>query len=331
MGAGTASDSTGDGPGRSYAAAVIALVILTYRADPGIFDACLRSVVRSGDADRIVVVDNGQSVDRSRLDDLVRSADGDVARVDLVVMPENLGFAGGMNVGIREALAAGADAVGILNDDTVVEPGWLRALAAAVAPDGVGAAQPKLLLVDSADTHPSVGPVIQSVGMSVRYDGAGIDVAFGEPDVGQHDEPGPISLFTGAATLFDADFLRAVGGFDERYFLYYEDIDLARRGADAGWAFVYEPTSVVHHAMSSTARTVPGLHRYWQERNRLWWLFRHGTVSQILLGLGLSLGRLAKHPTGPQARAIVNGLGGLRWCLRERRAGRTLVQPVGQP
>jgi GT2 family glycosyltransferase len=308
---------------------VIALVILTYRADPGVFDACLRSVIRSGDADRVIVVDNGQTLDRPRLDALVAAVDGDPDQVVLVVPTGNRGFAGGMNAGLSEAIALGADTIGILNDDTEVEPGWLAQLATALAVEGVGAAQPKLLLVDKlGDRDPDRAPVIQSVGMSVRYDGAGIDVAFGEPDRGQYDAVRPIELFTGAATAFDARFLRAVGGFDERYFLYYEDIDLARRGTDAGWRFVNEPASVVHHAMSSTARTVPGLHRYWQERNRLWWLFRHGSISQILLGLGLSLGRLAKHPTGPQARAILHGLGGLRWCRRERRAGRTLVQPL---
>lgn len=331
MAAGTASDSTGRRAGRSYAAAVIALVVLTYRADPGFFDACLRSVIRSGDADRVIVVDNGQTLDRRRVDDLVVSAGGSIDDVALVVPTENLGFAGGMNAGISEALAAGASAVAILNDDTEVEPGWLRHLTDALLPDGVGVAQPKLLLVERlGDRRPGDGPVIQSVGMGVRYDGAGIDVAYGEPDRGQYGAR-PIELFTGAATLFDAHFLRAVGGFDERYFLYYEDIDLGRRGTEAGWTFVNEPAAVVHHAMSSTARTVPGLHRYWQERNRLWWLFRHGSITQILLGLGLSLGRLAKHPTRPQARAILHGLGGMRWCLRERRAKRTLVQPLPVP
>src|SRR5262245_13651245 len=121
---------------------MLAVVILTYRADPAVFDPCLASVAASGDADRIIVVDNGQTLDRRRVDAIT----GDAAvPVDLLITDENLGFAGGMNVGASHALAAGASAVAFLNDDTVVEPGWLAALRPHLAEQGVGAVQPKIL------------------------------------------------------------------------------------------------------------------------------------------------------------------------------------------
>ncbi len=308
---------------------MIAVVLLTYRADAAVLDRCLASVVASGDADRVILVDNGQTLDRARVDRVAGAAGAPPPPVDLLTTDENLGFAGGMNAGISHALAAGARAVAILNDDTTVEPGWLRALSDALGRGTVGAVQPKLLL-DRPDAAPGAPPEINSVGMWVRGDGAGIDVGFGEPDRGQHDEARPIELFTGGAVLFDAAFLSDVGGFDERYFLYYEDIDLGRRGAAAGWTYLVEPASVVHHQWSASARKVPGMHRYWQERNRLWWLFRHGTPTAIARGLLLSLGRLAKHPGRPQARAIVHGLAGARRCRRERRAGRVRVTPLPQ-
>ncbi len=163
--------------------------------------------------------------------------------------------------------------------------------------------------------------------MSVRADGAGVDLGYGELDVGQYPDFGPIDLFTGGAVLLDAAMLAAIGGLDERYFLYYEDIDLARRGTEAGWRYVVEPAAVVHHAISSTAGATPDLYRYWQERNRLWCLFRHAPAHQILRGLVLSLARLAKHPTRPQATAIRDGLAGLPRCLRERRE-RPVVAPL---
>ena len=153
-------------------------------------------------------------------------------------------------------------------------------------------------------------PVIASVGMRVRDDGAGIDLGYGEVDRGQYAQAVGIDLFTGGAVLLTARFLADVGGFDERYFLYYEDIDLARRGRERGWRYLVEPGAVVHHAMSSTASTLPGLHRYWQERNRLWWLFRHGSPYQVARGLLLSLLRLAKHPIRSQATAIRDGVAG---------------------
>jgi GT2 family glycosyltransferase len=163
--------------------------------------------------------------------------------------------------------------------------------------------------------------------MWVRGDGAGIDLGHGEVDRGQYAEAVEIELFTGGAVLLAARFLADVGGFDERYFLYYEDIDLARRGRERGWQYLVEPRAVVHHAMSSTASTLPGLHRYWQERNRLWWLVRHGSPLQVLRGVVLSLARLAKHPIRAQATAIRDGLAGSPWCWRERR-GRPVVAPL---
>ena len=267
--------------------------------------------------DRVVVVDNGQSLDRAAVDRVV-GAGGPAATVDLVTTEENLGFAGGMNAGITHALERGADAVAVLNDDTVVEPGWLDALSAHLEDERVGAVQPKLLL-DRPGGGASGEPVIASVGMRVRDDGAGIDIGYGEVDRGQYAQAVGIDLFTGGAVLLTARFLADVGGFDERYFLYYEDIDLARRGRERGWRYLVEPGAVVHHAMSSTASTLPGLHRYWQERNRLWWLFRHGSPYQVARGLLLSLLRLAKHPIRSQATAIRDGVAGAPWCWRERR------------
>ena len=258
--------------------------------------------------DRVVVVDNGQSLDRAAVDRVV-GAGGSAATVDLVTTEENLGFAGGMNAGITHALERGADAVAVLNDDTVVEPGWLDALASHLEDERVGAVQPKLLL-DRPGGGATREPVIASVGMRVRDDGAGIDLGYGEVDRGQYAQAVGIDLFTGGAVLLTARFLADVGGFDERYFLYYEDIDLARRGRERGWRYLVEPGAVVHHAMSSTASTLPGLHRYWQERNRLWWLFRHGSPYQVARGLLLSLLRLAKHPIRSQATAIRDGVAG---------------------
>jgi len=306
----------------------IAVVVLTFRADPAVFDGCLRSVAAAGGAALVVVVDNGQTVARERVDAVFGAAGGDPATLVLLSCADNLGYAGGVNAGLSHALRRGARAVAVLNDDTTVEPGWLEALEVQLQVPGVGAVQPKLLLASGPSSGP---PVLNSVGVRVRADGAGIDIGYGEVDRGQRDEAADIELFTGGAVLLGADLLRAVGGFDERYFLYYEDLDLARRGAQAGWTFRVEPAAVVHHAMSSTARTVPDLHRYWQERNRLWFLFRHGSWRAIGLGLLRSLARLAKHPGRPQATAIRDGLAGFGWCRQERREARVLVTPLPRP
>jgi hypothetical protein len=283
---------------------VIATVVLTYRAAPAMLAGCVQSVVRSGDAALVIVVDNGASIDPAALP----------AGVVVITPGANRGYAGGMNVGVRHALAAGASSVAVLNDDTVVPAGWLGPLGDALdVAHRVGAAQPKLLLGDAAP------PRIQSVGVRWRGDGAGVDIGYGEVDTGQYDDLTTVDIFTGGAVLLAREFLEEVGGFDERYFLYYEDVDLALRGRRAGWSYRLVPSVAVRHEMSSTSGARPDQRRYWQERNRLWCLFRHGTAVSIARGLALSGARLARVRSLAQARAVMDGVAGAPRMLRERR------------
>lgn len=342
------------------------VVVLTYSAGDGVLGSCLRSVATAADTDAIVLVDNGRCWTpdtvaallaatpdaRSDLNDGADPSDGtdpadradraglDGLPVTVVRSHRNLGFAGGVNAGLSVALEAGATELAILNDDTTVAPDWITRLRrhlagatgnssasgadvagdAAAAP--VGAVQPKLLLDDGR---------VQSVGVTWRRDGAGIDIGYGEPDDGRHDRAGTIRCFTGGAALFTRDFLTDVGGFDERFHLYYEDIDLSLRGGAAGYRFVVEPAAVVRHAMSHTTAADPDGRRYHQERNRLWCLARHGSIADLGAGLARSLARGAKHRSGPQWRAIGDGVAGVPTRRRERRAGTLRVTPLPLP
>ena len=171
----------------------VAVVVLTYQPRPSVLERCVGSVLRSGDADAVIVVDNGAT-----LTAVPGTGAAGTTPVALVRPARNLGYAGGMNAGLRHARALGASAVALLNDDTTVEPGWLGPLRAGLGADHgdkVGAVQPKLLL---ADTTP---PRINSAGVRWRGDGAGIDIGYGDRDDGQYDEAGPIELFTGGAVL----------------------------------------------------------------------------------------------------------------------------------
>ncbi|CAN5647007.1 glycosyltransferase family 2 protein [soil metagenome] len=300
---------------------MIAVVVLTYRPDPGVLERCVASVIRSGDADAVVVVDNGGHVSRDRLLTTVGAETGpDTVPTALEVLTpgDNLGYAGGMNVGIARAATLGARAVALLNDDTCVGHGWLTALAAVLDPaDRIGAAQPKLLF---ADRDP---PIVNSMGVTVESNGCGVDIGYGEPDDGRFDTRREIDVFTGGAVLLAADFLVDTGGFDERYFLYYEDVDLARRGSERGWRYVVEPKAVVWHIGRATTSREPSQYRFWQERNRLWCAFRHGSPPMVARALGRSLLRWGRHPRSSQGRAILAGLAGARRGRSERRRGIT--------
>jgi N-acetylglucosaminyl-diphospho-decaprenol L-rhamnosyltransferase len=280
---------------------VLAVVIVTFSAEPAMLDACVVSVLDAGGADHLIVVDNGSSA-------VVR--DG----VGLIRNATNLGFGGGANVGFRRAAELGATTIALLNDDIVVEPGWLESLQAALQNDArLGAVQPKLLM---AGTHPAR---INSVGVAIGRDGAGTDVGYDEVDGPQFAEDRPIELFTGGAVVFRAEFLSTTGGFDDSYFLYYEDVDLARRGADLGWTYRFVASSRVWHRVSASTSQLGDRARYLQERNRLRYAFRFGDRAMVMSALWLSIRRLRWSPRGTHARALLSGLMLAPAALRARR------------
>jgi GT2 family glycosyltransferase len=225
------------------------------------------------------------------------------ANVDVVRPARNLGFGGGANAGFRRATDLGATLIALLNDDIEVEPGWLRPLVAALDEGPtLGAVQPKLLL---ANTEPAQ---VNSVGVAIGPDGAGTDIGYGQPDGPAFADDRAIDSFTGGAVLFRWQFLRETRGFDESYFLYYEDLDLARRGAKMGWRYRCVPTSVVRHRLSASTSLLGHRARYLQERNRLRFVFRFGDGSTVRRALWLSIRRVRWQPRVTHARALLAGV-----------------------
>jgi N-acetylglucosaminyl-diphospho-decaprenol L-rhamnosyltransferase len=274
---------------------VIAVVVLTFDAPAGMLEACLSALAQQGSGDLpVILIDNGHAA---------ASLPAQVLEpVDLVQTGQNLGFAGGMNVGLRRALAAGATAVVIMNDDVEVQPGWLDPLVRRMdSDDSIGAVQPKLV-------YPGVPRRINSMGVRLGRDGAGVDLRIGDVDDDAVAER--IDLFTGGAVLLNARFLREVGMFDERFFMYYEDVDLGLRGHAAGWTYWCEPASCVLHHGGATASRVGERTAYLRERNRLWILFRHRPTGDIARGVWLSIRRLRWAPRAVHRRALIAGLAG---------------------
>jgi GT2 family glycosyltransferase len=269
---------------------VIAVVIVTFSGEAAMLEACVASVLAGGDADRVIVVDNGGEA--------IAGTD-----VELIRPPRNLGFGGGANAGFRRAVELGATSIALLNDDIEVEPGWLGPLSAVLDTDrALGAVQPKLLLAGSQP------PRINSIGVEIGGDGAGHDIGYGELDGPQFSEDRSIGSFTGGAVLFRSQFLAATGGFDESYFLYYEDVDLARRGAGLGWTYRCVPASRVWHRMSASTAHLGDQARYLQERNRLRFAFRFGPPGMVSRAVWLSIRRLRWSPRRAHARALFAGL-----------------------
>lgn len=111
--------------------------------------------------------------------------------------------------------------------------------------------------------------VCNNVGSVIAPDGHGADRGWLEVDLGQYDAPADVDAWCGAAVLLRREYLDDVGLFDERLFLYYEDVDLSLRGARRGWRYRTAPTSVVRHVHSATSGEGSPLAAYYNERNRL--------------------------------------------------------------
>ena len=160
-------------------------------------------------------------------------------------LESNLGFAAGFNIGIRHALADGAEAVFVLNNDTVVAPDlWgpliadLESGAGIVAPCIYYAADPQRIWADGLDANPLTLEISHT-----RRGQLAADVQASARDV---------DYVTGSAMLIHRRVLETIGLFDERFFAYYEDLDYCIRARKAGFRILTVPAAHVWHKVAST-------------------------------------------------------------------------------
>ena len=198
----------------------------------------------------LVAIDN-RSEDGTRA---ALAAAQEVAPVpmELVASRENLGFAGGHNVGIAKAIDRGAEWVLVLNADVVLAPDYLeRLLADADRPgrEWVGAMTGKILRADGPELEPTT--VIDTVGIRMTRGGRHLDVGAGEPDGGRWDRPAEVFGVSGCVALYRAAALAdakiSTGFFDDDFFVYREDVDLAWRLRGRGWTARCVPSAVAWH------------------------------------------------------------------------------------
>jgi GT2 family glycosyltransferase len=194
------------------------------------------------------------------------SSDGSVAfvqehypEVRIVALPRNRGLAAGCNAGT--AVARG-DLLVMLNNDTEAESGWLAALvAAAAAHPHAGAIASKMLLFDRRDTLHNAGDLMGA-------DGIPRNRGVWQKDEGQFDDSPAIFGGCGGGVAYRREAWEQTGGFDERLFMYLEDVDLAWRLRLLGWDAVFAPAARLYHYLSATGGGA--LASFYVGRNTIW-------------------------------------------------------------
>lgn len=246
-----------------------AVVIVNWNGR-SLLDACIGSVLeQTSPADEIFLVDNGSS------DGSVEYVHQAWPSVSVIEAGANLGFAGGNNLGIRQALALGAEAILLLNNDAQLLPETLERLAAALEREGpsVWAAAPKIL-------YRSMPDVIWSAGGGFDWwRGVSVDRGLNQRDAGQYDTPESVPSATACCVLIRSDAFRRIGFLDEDYFMYFEDADFSARMGEAGGRIIYEPAARVLHdvfgSSGGTPRRPSPVALYYSTRNRSQFISRH--------------------------------------------------------
>ena len=263
--------------------------------------SCLRSLEAATYPNLgVIVVDNGST------DGSADAVAAEHPHATVVRLERNLGFAGGVNAGIRAALERGADGVFLLNNDMVVEPGFLEPLVVALHADASAAAACSQILYAEEPER-------------VWYAGArfragrghhGRNTGWGQPPLPPSVAPYRTDCLCGGAVLLPRAALDEVGLFDESLFAYREDLDWSLRARDAGRHVLVVPASIVRHRVSaSSGGEASPTSLYYDTRNLLAVSERHDALSPARTRLR-RLEAVAAH--GAQALSSGRRLPGLR-------------------
>lgn len=243
-------------------------------------DLAAVSAVTEGEPCRIVVVDNG-----SRDDSVARLRERFGDSIKLLTNSTNLGFAGGVNAGLEWALSQGAQSVLVLNNDIVVDRDMIRHLVSvAESRPQAGIAGPVIYYFDEpdriwrfADRESRWLPVPLRVPDRVVAEAAGV--------------PFQVDYVTACGMLVRREVLEAIGLFDTRYFMYFEDADFCRRARDAGYEIWCAPEAKMWHKVSLSAQKIQAVTQYAQSWGRVQFYKKHLRGFSWLLALVYLLGR----------------------------------------
>ncbi|MCL4466978.1 MAG: glycosyltransferase family 2 protein [Chloroflexi bacterium] len=275
---------------------------------------CLGALARQTYVDKeVVLVDNGSS------DGSLALVQAEFAGVRLLRNQRNLGFAAANNQAIA---ATQSEFVALLNNDTQVEPDWLAQLVGALESD------PRLGSCASQMLFAQRPGIINSAGIALDRAGIAWDRWGGRSAQDAPAEPGEVFGPCAGAALYRRALFADVGGFDEDFFAYLEDVDLAWRARLRGWGCRYVPQAKVLHCHSGTSKEGSPFKSFLLGRNKLWTIVKNYPVPEVwryLPAIGaydlgsVQYSALLRGDLSP-ARGRLAALAGVPRMLRKRRA-----------
>jgi GT2 family glycosyltransferase len=290
----------------------VAILIVNWNGG-ALLRRCLASIGRQTHRpDRVVVVDNGST------DDSLQLAEPYLPLVQLIRLSENVGFARANNIAVHATRAF--DGVALLNPDAFAEPEWLSNLIAASERHPEVAAFASQMLLDAAPEY------LDGAGDSYHVSGRAWRNGHRVPAASAGEE---IEVFApcAAAALYRRAALEEAGGFDERYFCYFEDVDLGFRLRLLGYRTLYVPGAIVRHGSSAVSGYRSDFAVYHGERNAVWTFVKNMPGPLLWLYLPqhvlLNIAALIFYPWRRQGRVVWkakrDALLGLRAVIAQRR------------
>jgi len=249
----------------------VLVVLLNYK---GMHDTleCVRSLEKSDYSSfEILIVDN-KSPNES-----VSFLKKELPHIRLIETKENLGYAGGNNVGMRIALQEGFDAVLVLNNDTTVDPNCISAFVETMQKHPKAVLGARLYQYYKPDCMQHFGGIWNNRRAKFRC------VPEEELDSkGEWNKVKSLDFLTGTALFIPCSLLKEVGPFEESFFLYYEEIDWCSKVRKAGFSCLYCPTAKIWHKESASLENPRPPQMYFLTRNRLLYLKRNFSKKQFL-------------------------------------------------
>lgn len=262
---------------------VAAVIVMYNSADEAI--PCVRSCLAQHGVDMSVILVNNGSTDQSG--QVAETAFLDEPRLEILEVSPNRGFSGGANAGLSRALRCDSDFIWLLTDDLEIDPRAAIELAEAMdAHPLAGAAGQMIYDASQRDRIYYCGGTVDLSGSNHELEGLIDDGSLGSA------APRETGFVTGASMFFRPDALLGAGLMDESFWLYWEDVDLSLRIADAGFQLLVVPRSHAwHHTTPPRDRSMPKrLRYYWRNYFRI----------------------VEKHELGSRSSAIRTALGLLR-------------------